>query len=246
MKKNNMNNIPVTLNSYIANVRWANSEDLGGARSILDFITKMENYKPNEIWYVTLWEEKYGPNIHVIIEAGNDVFTIDENGFISANPETDTQHYYVTARILGSRNGPFEDVIDTIWVDEEYPDIDREQAQEILGRLIDAARDYIKEEVNKLPTLWVVEFQSRDDEDNPCYHVNFKSYKKAKAYFDECVAREKNPEISWVGEIYEDYKDPEKAPDEDYEVNEGETEFSATNNINGIFVSWTLTKEPIF
>ena len=39
MKKNNMNNTPVTLNSHITNVRWGNSEELGGASSIPDFIT---------------------------------------------------------------------------------------------------------------------------------------------------------------------------------------------------------------
>lgn len=236
----------VTLSSYLANVRWANSEDLQGATSIPDFIAKMKDYKSNGTWCVTLWEEKYGPNIHVVIEAGNDAFTISSDGMIENNPATDIQHYYVTARVLGNRNGPFDDVLDTVWVDEDYPEVDKDQAREIYHRLMKAARDYIQEQVNQPPTQWCVELQSRDGGDNPCFHVNFKSYKKAKAFFDERVAYEKNPNWSWVGDIYEDYKDLDNAPDYNYKVIEGEHEFTVTNNEDGTFVSWTLTKEAIF
>lgn len=237
-------NIELTTN--LLKRTFARPEELGGYNSIRDFIVNMKNYDFGEVDCITLFEVKYGPNIHVAVEAGYDIFTYTKNGITSNDPRTDKKHYYVQATVLGDNEGSANDCLKICWLDDDYPDgLTIGDALKVWDDMYAAAYDFIKEQVEKLPYVWVVQLETNDDSREDELFVLFHKFEDAKAFFDEQVAREKNPDISWVGDIWEDYKNGTLEED-DYEIQETEDTFTVTEMCEYSFVSWTLRRKEIF
>ena len=237
-------NIELTTNLF--KVNYANSEEMGGYNSIRDFIVHMKDHGFKEENCITLFEAKYGPNIRVVVEAGYDIFTYSKDGITSNDPRTDKKHYYVQTTALGNNEGYTNDCIKICWLDDDYPDgLTIDDALKVWDDMYSAAYDFVKEQVEKLPYVWVVAFETSDEDRIDEYETLFNRYEDAKAFFDEKVADEKNPETSWAGEIYEDYKNGILNED-DYEIQETEDTFTVTEMCEYSFVSWTLHRKEIF
>ena len=241
MKTNN-----IELNSNLYNATYANCHDELGGQNYGKFIANMKSFDFKDGDYITLADITYGPKIHLAIYAGYDVFTANENGTVCNNPETDTKHYYLELMLLGNNEGTEDECLETVWLDEEYPNgLDDKEGFAIYDRLTSLARKYIREEINKLPSVWVVEFDGVDDNGHEGYTTLFNNYDDAKAFFDERVATEQNPDMSWAGDVYNDYKNGELDEDE-YDVTDTDDTFAVTQNDEGYYVSWTLYKKEIF
>lgn len=237
------NNIELTSNLF--RIHYADAAELGNAGPV-KFIQNIKEFDFKDGDYLSLLEMSYGPNIRVEIIAGYDVFTYNEDGTVCNNPETDEKRFYVEVMVLGDNNGPSDECIETVWLDEEYPDgMTLEEACDVYNRVCEIAKAFIVEEVNKLPGVWVVQLETsewnRDDE----YFTLFSNYEEAKAFFDEKVADEQAPGNSFVGDIWEDYENG-SLEESDYEVVNTEDSFSVTETCYGTFVSWTLYKKEIF
>ena len=237
------NNIELTTN--LLRLHYADSSELDN-KGPAKFIQSIKEFDFKEGDYISLLEMSYGPNIHVEIIAGYDMFTYNEDGTVCNNPETDTKRFYVEVMVLGDNNGPSDECIETIWLDEEYPDgMTLEDACDIWDRAYETAKDFIKEEVNKLPGVWVVQLETSEENRDDEYFTLFSSYEKAKEFFDEKVADEQTPGNSFVGDIWENYENG-SLEESDYEVVNTEDSFSVTETCYGTFVSWTLYKKEIF
>lgn len=237
------NNITIDLHLYNVNL----SSELG-AISFKNFLKNIKNYDFGDDDYLIMYGIKYGPNIHVIVKAGYDIFTTDENGMTSNNPETDVKHFYVQASALGDNSGALEEehVIDVVWFGEDISDEpDDDEVQKILDRMYQSARGFIFEQLELLDSLWVVQLETDGDNREDEYFALFHKFEDAKAFFDEWVAREKNPDISWVGDVWEDYENGELDED-DYEIENTEDTFYVREKCEGTFVSWTLRRKEIF
>ena len=237
-------NIELTTN--LLKVNLAHSDELGGCSSIRDFIVHMKDHDFKDEDCITLFEVEYGPNIHVVVEAGYDIFTYSKDGITSDDPRTNKKHYYVQTTALGDNEGSTNDCIKICWLDDDYPDgLTIDDALKVWNDMYTAAYDFIKEQVEKLPYVWVVAFETDDENRNDEYEAFFSKYEDAKAFFDEKVTDEKNPETSWAGEVYEDYKNG-TLEEGDYEIQETEDTFTVTEMCEYSFVSWTLRRKEIF
>ena len=237
-------NIELTTN--LLKVNLAHSDKLGGCSSIRDFIVHMKDHDFKDEDCITLFEVEYGPNIHVVVEAGYDIFTYSKDGITSDDPRTNKKHYYVQTTALGDNEGSTNDCIKICWLDDDYPDgLTIDDALKVWNDMYTAAYDFIKEQVEKLPYVWVVAFETDDENRNDEYEAFFSKYEDAKAFFDEKVTDEKNPETSWAGEVYEDYKNG-TLEEGDYEIQETEDTFTVTEMCEYSFVSWTLRRKEIF
>lgn len=237
------NNITLDSHLYIMNL----APELG-ATSYKTFLKNIKNYDFGEDGYLIMYEIKYGPNIHVIVKAGYDIFTTDENGTTSNNPETDVKHFYVQASALGDNSGALEEehFIDVVWFGEDISDEpDDDEIQKVLDRMYQSARGFIFEQLELLDSLWVVQLETDGDNREDEHFALFRKFEDAKAFFDECVAREKNPDISWVGDVWEDYENGELYKD-GYEIESTEDTFYVREKCEGTFVSWTLRRKEIF
>lgn len=240
MKKN------IELNFYLYNATYADCHDELGGQNFGKFIANMKSFDFKDGDYITLVDIIYGLKIHLAIYAGYDVFTTNENGTVCNNPETDTKHYYLELMILGSYGSENDECLETVWLDEEYPDgLDDKEGFAIYDRLIKLAKEYISEEINELPSVWEVEFDSVGDDGHEGYTTLFNNYDDAKAFFDKKVMDEKNPEISWAGEVYEEYKNGTLDEDE-YGVTDTDDTFVVAEIHEYSFVSWTLRRKEIF
>ena len=237
-------NIELTAN--LLNRTFARPEELGGYNSIRDFVVNMKNYDFGEVDCITLFEVKYGPNIHVAVEAGYDIFTYSKDGITSNDPRTDKKHYYVQATALGDNEGSTNDCLKICWLDDDYPDgITYDEALKLWDDMFNEAYSFIKKQVEQLPYVWVVALETSDESRNDEYEAFFSKYEDAKAFFDKKVTDEKNPETSWAGEVYEDYKNG-TLEEGDYEIQETEDTFTVTEMCEYSFVSWTLRRKEIF
>lgn len=237
-------NIELTAN--LLKVNLAHSDELGGCNSIRDFIVHMKDYDFKDEDCITLFEVEYGPNIHVVVEAGYDIFTYSKDGITSDDPRTNKKHYYVQATALGDNEGSINDCIKICWLDDDYPDgLTIDDALKVWNDMYSAAYDFIKEQVEKLPYVWVVALETSDENRSDEYETLFFKYEDAKAFFDGKVADEQNPETSWAGGVYEDYKN-EELDEDDYEIENTEDTFYVREMCEGTFVSWTLRKKEIF
>ena len=240
MKKNNFE-----LATNLLRLHYADPSELDN-KGPVKFIQSIKEFDFKEGDYISLLEMSYGPNIHVEIIAGYDVFTYNEDGTICNNPKTDKKHYYVEVMVLGDNNGPSDECIETIWLDEEYPDgMVLKDAYDVWERVYETAKDFIKEEARKLPCAWVVQLETSEENRDDEYFTLFSSYEDAKAFFDERVADEQAPGNSFVGDIWEDYENGTLSK-EDYEVVNTEDAFSVRETVEGTFVSWSLYKKEIF
>ena len=236
----------INLTTNLLKLNFARPEELGGCNSIRDFIVHMKDYDFKDEDCITLFEAKYGPNIHVVVEAGYDIFTCSKDGITSDDPRTNKKHYYVQTTALGDNEGSTNDCIKICWLDDDYPDgLTIDDALKVWDDMYAAAYDFIKEQVEKLPYVWVVAFETDDENRNDEYEAFFSKYEDAKAFFDKKVIDEKNPETSWAGEVYEDYKNGTLDGD-DYEIQETEDTFTVTEMCEYFFVSWTLRQKEIF
>lgn len=237
-------NIELTTN--LLKLNFARPEELGGCNSIRDFIVHMKDYDFKDEDCITLFEAKYGPNIHVVVEAGYDIFTYSKDGITSDDPRTNKKHYYVQTTALGDNEGSTNDCIKICWLDDDYPDgLTIDDALKVWNDMYSAAYDFIKEQVEKLPYVWVVALETSDENRSDEYETLFFKYEDAKAFFDGKVADEQNPETSWAGGVYEDYKNGELDED-DYEIENTEDTFYIREMCEGTFVSWTLRRKEIF
>lgn len=236
----------INLTTNLLKLNFARPEELGGCNSIRDFIVHMKDYDFKDEDCITLFEAKYGPNIHVVVEAGYDIFTYSKDGITSDDPRTNKKHYYIQATALGDNEGSTNDCIKICWLDDDYPDgLTIDDALKVWDDMYAAAYDFIKEQVEKLPYVWVVAFETDDENRNDEYEAFFSKYEDAKAFFDKKVTDEKNPETSWAGEVYEDYKNG-TLEEGDYEIQETEDTFTVTEMYEYSFVSWTLRRKEIF
>lgn len=236
----------INLTTNLLKLNFARPEELGGCNSVRDFIVHMKDYDFKDEDCITLFEAKYGPNIHVVVEAGYDIFTYSKDGITSDDPRTNKKHYYVQTTALGDNEGSTNDCIKICWLDDDYPDgLTIDDALKVWDDMYAAAYDFIKEQVEKLPYVWVVAFETDDENRNDEYEAFFSKYEDAKAFFDKKVTDEKNPETSWAGEVYEDYKN-ETLEEGDYEIQETEDTFTVTEMYEYSFVSWTLRRKEIF
>lgn len=236
----------INLTTNLLKLNFARPEELGGCNSIRDFIVHMKDYDFKDEDCITLFEAKYGPNIHVVVEAGYDIFTYSKDGITSDDPRTNKKHYYVQTTVLGDNDGSTNDCIKICWLDDDYPDgLTIDDALKVWDDMYAAAYDFIKEQVEKLPYVWVVAFETDDENRNDEYEAFFSKYEDAKAFFDKKVTDEKNPETSWAGEVYEDYKNG-TLEEGDYEIQETEDTFTVTEMFEYSFVSWTLRRKEIF
>lgn len=239
MKKN------IELTSNLFRVNYPDYSELGNVGPA-KFIQNIKEFDFKDGDYLSLLEMSYGPNIHVEVIAGYDVFTYNEDGTVCNNPKTDKKHYYVEVMVLGDNNGPSDECIETTWLDEEYPDgMTLDDAYEVWSDSYDEALNFVREEVNKLPSIWVVQLETSEENRDDEYFTLFSSYEKAKEFFDEKVADERAPGNSFVGEIWEDYENGTLS-EEDYEVLITEDTFSVRETVEGTFVSWSLYKKEIF
>ena len=237
------NNIELASNLF--RVNYPDYSELGNVGPA-KFIQNIKEFDFKDGDYLSLLEMSYGPNIHVEIIAGYDMFTYNEDGTVCNNPETDTKQFYVEVMVLGDNNGPSDECVETTWLDEEYPDgMTLEDAYDIWDRAYETAKDFIKEEVNKLPGVWVVQLETSEENRDDEYFTLFSSYEKAKEFFDEKVADEQAPGNSFVGDIWKDYENG-VLDKEDYEVVNTENTFSVRETVEGTFVSWSLYKKEIF
>ena len=240
MKTNN-----ITLDSHLYSMNLTSKL---GVINFKNFLKNIKNYDFGNDDYLIMYEMKYGPNIHVVVKAGYDIFTIDENGIASNNPETDTKHFYVQASALGDNSGALEEerFIDGFWLGEDISDEpDDDEIQKFLDRMYNSTRGFIFDQLKLLDSLWVVQLETDGDNREDEYYVLFHKFEDAKAFFDEQVAREKNPDISWVGDMWEDWKNGELSED-DYEIEATEDTFYVREQCEGTFVSWTLRQKEIF
>ena len=237
------NNFELTTN--LLRLHYADPSELDN-KGPVKFIQGIKEFDFKDGDYLSLLEMSYGPNIHVEIIVGYDIFTYNEDGTICNNPETDTKRFYVEVMVLGDNNGPSDECIETIWLDEEYPDgMTLEDACDVWDRAYETAKDFIKEEVNKLPGVWVVQLETSEENRDDEYFALFSSYEKAKEFFDEKVADEQAFGTSWVGDIWEDYENG-TLDKEKYEVLITEDAFSVRETVEGTFISWALYKKEIF
>lgn len=235
----------ITLDSHLYNVNLASEL---GATSYTNFLKNIKNYDFGEDNYLIMYEIKYGPNIRVIVKVGYDIFTIDENGMASNNPETDAKHFYVQASALGDNCGVFEEehFIDAVWFGEDISDEpDDDEIKKVLDRMYQSARSFIFEQLELLDSLWVVRLETDSENKEDEYFVLFHKFEDAKAFFDERVACEKNPNTSWVGDVWEDYENGELYKD-GYIIENTEDTFVVMENGGGYYVSWTLRRKEIF
>lgn len=236
----------VEINRYLLTAHYADTFTELNGQNYGKFIKDIKSFDFKDGDYIVLAEMKYGPNIHVAVQVGYDIFTLNEDGTICNNPETDKRQYYIEVMVLGDNAGPNDKCIETVWLDEEYPNgITEEEAFELYDTMYRCARRFILNEINKLPYVWSVNFEGYDSEGHQAYSALFARYEEAKAFFDENVAVEQNPEISWVGDIWNDYKN-DNLEEEDYDIESTEDTFSVTDNNEGYYVSWTLRKKEIF
>lgn len=240
MKTNN-----IALDSHLYSMNLASEL---GVINFKNFLKNIKNYDFGNDDYLIMYEIEYGPNIHVVVKAGYDIFTIDENGITSNNPETDTKHFYVQASALGDNSGALEEecLIDVVWFGEDISDEpDDDEIQKVLDRMYNSARGFIFDQLKLLDSLWVVQLETDSDNREDEYYVLFHKFEDAKAFFDEQVAREKNPDNSWVGDMWEDWKNSELSED-DYEIEATEDTFYVREQCEGTFISWTLRQKEIF
>ena len=218
------------------------------ARNFKKLLKNIENYDFGDDDFLIMYEMEYGPNIHVVVKAGYDIFTTDENGITSNNPKTDTKHFYVQASALGDNSGVLEEerLIDVIWFGEDISDEpDDDEIQKALDRMYNSARNFIFDQLELLDSLWVVQLETDSYNSGSEHYVLFHKFEDAKTFFDEQVAREKNPDASWVGDMWEDWKNGEFSKD-DYEVVDTEDTFYVGVQSGEIFVNWTLRQKEIF
>lgn len=234
-----------SLDSYIYNVTYANPYKSTGRMNFGKFLSEIKEFDFKDGDYVTLADMTYGPNIHLVIEAGIDDFSENENSTII--PETGEKHSYIEVVVFEDNQGTTDKILKRIWLEEEYPNgLDEMQGRNLYNTMYHLAREFIVEEINKLPLIWVYVFEGKDDNGVISYHVNFNNFEDAKAFFDEKVASEKDPEHSWVGEVYESYENEELDEDE-YEVEEDDTTFSVSQvNEDEYYVVHYIKCEPIF
>ena len=219
-----------------------------GAIDFENLLKNIKNYDFGNDDYFIMYEIKYGPNIHVVVKVGYDIFTTDENGITSNNPETDTKHFYVQASALGDNNGALEEerLIDVVWFGEDISDEpDDDETHKVLDRMYNSARGFIFDQLELLDSLWVVQLETDSDNSGDEHYVLFHKFEDAKAFFDEQVAREKNPDISWVGDMWKDWKNGELS-ENDYKVEDTEDTFYVRAQYGGNFVNWTLRQKEIF
>lgn len=236
----------IELNTFLLKASYADVFTELNGQSYGKFIKNIKSFDFKDGDYIVLAELRYGPNICVAVQAGYDVFTLNENGTVCNNPKTDKKQYYIEVMALGDNAGPTDECIETVWLDEEYPNgITEEEAFELYDKMCKYARIFIFDEVNKLPYVWSVAFEGYDSEGHQSYSSLFAHYEEAKAFFDGCVATEQNPEMSWVGNIWEDYKNG-NLDEEDYEVSLTDDTLYVENKMEGYFVYWTLRKKEIF
>lgn len=239
-------NKKIELNTYLFTTQYADARTELNGQNYGKFIKNIKSFDFKDGDYIVLVEMNYGPNIHVAIQAGYDIFTIDENGIVCNNPKTDKKQYYIEIMVLGDNAGPTDGCIETVWLDEEYPNgITEEEAFKLFDRMCDRARNFILDEINRLPYVWSVEFEGDDSEGHQSYSALFALYEDAKAFFDERVASEQNPNMSWAGEVWKDYQNG-NLEEGDYDIESTEDTFSVTNNNEGYYVYWTLRKKEIF
>lgn len=237
------NNIELTSNLF--RIHYADAAELGNVGPV-KFIQNIKEFDFKDGDYLSLLEMSYGPNIRVEIIAGYDVFTYNEDGTVCNNPEIDAKRFYVEVMVLGDNNGPSDECIETVWLDEEYPDgMTLEDAYDVWDRLYETAKDFIKEEASKLPCVWVVQLETSEENRDDEYFTLFSNYEEAKAFFDEKVADEQAPGNSFVGDIWEDYENG-NLDESDYEVVNTEDTFGVRETVEGTFVSWSLYKKEIF
>ena len=237
------NNIELTSNLF--RVNYPDYSELGNVGPA-KFIQNIKEFDFKDGDYLSLLEMSYGPNIRVEVIAGYDVFTYNEDGTVCNNPKTDKRHYYVEVMVLGDNNGPSDECIETTWLDEEYPDgMTLDDAYEVWSDSYDEALNFVREEVNKLPSIWVVQLETSEENRDDEYFTLFSSYEDAKEFFDEKVSDEQAPGNSFVGDIWEDYENG-TLDKEKYEVLITEGTFSVRETVEGTFISWTLYKKEIF
>ena len=237
------NNIELTSNLF--RVNYPDYSELGNAGPA-KFIQNIKEFDFKDGDYLSLLEMSYGPNIRVEVLAGYDVFTYNEDGTVCNNPKTDKKHYYVEVMVLGDNNGPSDECIETTWLDEEYPDgMTLDDAYEVWSNSYDEALNFVREEVNKLPSVWVVQLETSEENRDDEYFTLFSSYEDAKEFFDEKVSDEQAPGNSFVGDIWEDYENG-ALDKEKYEVLITDDTFSVRETVEGTFVSWSLYKKEIF
>lgn len=240
MKKNNFE-----LTWNLLRLHYADPSELDN-KGPVKFIQSIKEFDFKDGDYLSLLEMSYGPNIHVEIIVGYDIFTYNEDGTVCNNPETDAKRFYVEVMVLGDNNGPSDECIETVWLDEEYPDgMTLEDAYDVWERVYETAKDFIKEEASKLPYAWVVQLETSEENRDDEYFTLFSNYEDAKAFFDERVADEQAPGNSFVGDIWEDYENS-TLDKEKYEVLITEDTFSVRETVEGTFVSWSLYKKEIF
>lgn len=217
-------------------------------RKFKTLLKNIKNYDFGNDDFLIMYEVEYGPNIRVVVKAGYDIFTTDENGITSNNPKTDTKHFYVQASALGDNSGVLEEerLIDVVWFGEDISDEpDDDEAREALDRMYNSVRSFIFDQLELLDSLWVVQLETDSDNSDDEHYALFHKFEDAKAFFDKQVAREKNPDISWVGDMWEDWTNGELSED-DYEVIDTEDTFYVRVQRGENFVNWTLRQREIF
>lgn len=240
MKKKN-----IALNLHLYRMNLAPGLEI---RNFKKLLKNIKNYDFGNDDFLIMYEVEYGPNIRVVVKAGYDIFTTDENGITSNNPKTDTKHFYVQASALGDNSGVLEEerLIDVVWFGEDISDEpDDDEAREALDRMYNSVRGFIFDQLELLDSLWVVQLETDSDNSDDEHYALFHKFEDAKAFFDEQVAREKNPDVSWVGDMWEDWKNGELSED-DYEVIDTEDTFYVRAQCGGNFVNWTLRQREIF
>ena len=234
----------IALDLHLHNINFTSEL---GARSLKSFLKDIKNYDFGDDDYLIMYEIEYGPNICAIVKVGYDIFTTDENGMLSNNPETDVKHFYVQASALRDNSGALEEerFIDAVSFGEDISDESDDEIQKALDRMYQSAMGFIFKQLELLDSLWVVQLETDEDNREDEHFVLFHKFEDAKAFFDEQVAREKNPDISWVGDVWEDYKNG-TLDENDYEIQETEDTFTVTEMCEHFFVSWTLRRKEIF
>lgn len=239
MKKN------IELNTYLLNYRYANRYTELGGRRYGEFIANMNTFNFKDGDYVTLAEITYGNIFRLAIYAGYDTFTVNEDGSVCNNPATDKKHYYIELMILANRKGDDDECLENVWFDEDYPNgIDETECFTIFDRLMDAARDYIADEINKLPSVWVVESDYCDSDRHTGFSVLFNNYEEAKAFFDEKVAEEQASETLWCSYVYNDYNNG-LLDEEKYDVTVDDDTFAISVRDENCYTRWTLRRKEI-
>lgn len=210
--------------------------------NVKKFLSRLDKYDFKDGDYTDICKIFYGPNLEIRIQAGFDFYTVNEDGTICNNKETDKRHYYLEAMVYVDMHGEESDECICIsWYDEVAEAITEDVAKEIWDEVYNSAIKYIDEEAKKLPKVWLVSFSEETGTESKT--TIFSKYEKAKEYFDACVKAEKNNEDSVAFEVSR----ATEAEREEwrYNLSDKEKYFEAADDC-GRWVVWKITEKEIY